>query len=109
MPNIQKVESEMNRLISIVILRELKDQTIKFVTVTDVKVKKDLSVATVFYTVLGQDAKREAVHRSLIKAKGYIKGVIAKRMKLRRVPDLEFEYDKSLDYGNKIDSLLRNL
>ncbi len=109
MANIQKIESEMTRLISVIIQRELKDRTISFVTVTEVKVLRDLSIATVYYTVLGQDAKREAVKKALVKAKGFIRSTIAKRMQLRKVPNIVFEYDKSLDYGNKIDDLLRNL
>ncbi|QVK20437.1 30S ribosome-binding factor RbfA [Mycoplasmatota bacterium] len=109
MPNIQKIESEMTRLISVIFQRELKDKTISFVTVTEVKVLKDLSTATIYYTVLGQDAKKEAVRKSLIKAKGFIRSTIAKKMKLRKVPDLVFEYDKSLEYGNKIDDILKQL
>lgn len=107
--NIQKIESEMKRLISVIISRELRDKAITLVTVTDVRVPKDLSVATIYYTVMGQDQKREAVNKALNKASGFIKSEIAKRMKIRRVPNLEFEYDKSLDYGNKIDDLLRKI
>jgi len=107
--NIQKVESEMKRLISVVISQELKDKAIVFVTVTDVKVPKDLGVAIVYYTVMGKDPKRESVQKALTKSTGYIRSMIAKRMQIRRVPNLEFEYDKSLDYGNKIDELLRKI
>ena len=109
MPNIQKIESEMTRLISVIIQRELSDKTIKFVTVTEVRVQRDLSTAKVFYTVMGKDEKREAVKKVLNKSKGFIKSLIARKMKLRKVPDLEFEYDSSLDYGNRIDDILRKL
>lgn len=107
--NIQKVEAEMKRLISVIISRELKDKTITLVTVTDVRVLKDLSNATIYYTVMGQTEKQNAVHKALVKASGYIKSEIAKRMKIRRVPALIFEYDESLAYGNKIDDILRKL
>lgn len=107
--NIQKVEAEMKRLISIIISRELKDKSITLVTVTDVRVLKDLSTATIYYTVMGQKEKQDKVHRSLVKAAGYIKSEIAKRMKIRKVPSLVFEYDQSLAYGNKIDDILRKL
>lgn len=107
--NIQKIESEMKRLISIIISRELKDKAVTLVTVTDVRVLKDLSNATIYYTVMGQDSKRQAVGKSLQKASGFIKTEISKRMKIRRVPNLIFEYDQSLDYGNRIDDILRSL
>jgi ribosome-binding factor A len=107
--NIQKIESEMKRLISIIISREIKDKSVTFVTVTDVRVLKDLSTATIYYTVMGQDTKKSAVGKSLDKAKGFIKSEIAKRMKIRRVPNLIFEYDESLAYGNRIDDILRSL
>ncbi len=107
--NIQKIESEMTRLISIIISREIKDKTVTLVTITDVKVLKDLSNATIYYTVMGQDSKRDAVGKSLRKASGFIKSEIAKRMKIRKVPNLIFEYDQSLDYGNRIDDILKKL
>ena len=107
--NIQKIESEMKRLISVIISRELKDKSITLVTVTDVRVLKDLSNATIYYTVMGQTQKQDAVTKSLNRAKGFIKSEIAKRMKLRKVPNLIFEFDESLAYGNKIDDILRSL
>ncbi len=107
--NIQKIESEMKRLISIIITREIKDKTVTFVTITDVRVLKDLSNATIYYTVMGQDAKKDAVSKSLRKASGFIKSEIAKRMKIRKVPNLIFEYDQALAYGNRIDDILKKL
>lgn len=107
--NIHKIESEMKRLLSVIISRELKDKTITMVTVTEVKVMKDLSNATVYYTVMGQTQKQDAVTKALNKSKGFIKSEIAKRMKIRKVPNLIFEYDESLAYGNKIDDILRSL
>jgi len=107
--NILKIEAEMKRLISVIVSRELKDKAITLVTVTDVKVMKDLSNATIYFTVMGQTEKQDAVTRALNKSIGFIKSEIAKRMKIRRVPNLIFEYDPSLAYGNKIDDILRSL
>ncbi len=105
----QKIECEMQRIISIIIQRELKDESVKLVTITGIKLLSDLSKATVYYTVMGQIAKKEAVNRSLNNAKGFIKSSMAKKMNIRRIPDLVFEFDKALEYGNKIDEILNNL
>jgi len=109
MPNIQKVERELQRLVSSMLQRDIKDKTISFVTITGVKVLKDLSKATIYYTVLGQDPKKAAVAKALDRAKGFIRSGVARKMKLRHTPELIFKYDESLEYGNKIENILKNL
>ncbi|HCT0472039.1 30S ribosome-binding factor RbfA, partial [Staphylococcus pseudintermedius] len=78
-------------------------------TITDVQPTNDLSLAKVYLTVLGSDKERENTFKGLEKAKGFIKSEIGQRMRLRIVPDLQFEYDESIEYGNRIERLIQDL
>jgi len=103
------VAEQMKKELGEIIARKLKDPRIGFVTVTDVEVTGDLQQATVFITVLGDDKKRRETLKGLVQAKGFIRTEIGQRIRLRKTPELMFELDKSFDYGNKIDNLLRQI
>ena len=69
----------------------------------------DLSIATVYLTVLGSKREIDDTFKGLEKAKGFIKSELGSRMRLRIVPELNFEYDESIDYGNKIERMIQDL
>lgn len=104
-----RVAEQMKKELGEIIVRKLKDPRIGFVTVTDVEVTGDLQQATVFITVLGDDKKRRETLKGLVQAKGFIRTEIGQRIRLRKTPELMFELDKSFDYGNKIDNLLKQI
>lgn len=104
-----RVAEQMKKELGEIIARKLKDPRIGFVTVTDVEVTGDLQQATVYITVLGDNKKREETLKGLAKAKGFIRTEIGQRIRLRKTPELMFEFDLSSDYGNKIDTLLRQI
>ncbi|MFX3674061.1 MAG: 30S ribosome-binding factor RbfA [Paenisporosarcina sp.] len=104
-----RVAEQMKKELGEIIARKLKDPRIGFVTVTDVEVTGDLQQATVYITVLGDNKKREETLKGLAKAKGFIRTEIGQRIRLRKTPELMFEFDLSSDYGNKIDNLLRQI
>jgi ribosome-binding factor A len=95
--------------ISQLILREVKDPELGFVTITDVEVSKDLQVAKVYYTVLGNTQQKHDSSHTLQRVAHFIKRQLGKRLRMRSIPDIIFKYDHSLDYGEKIDSLLRRV
>lgn len=99
----------MKKELSDILMREIKDPRITFVTVTGVDVTGDLQQAKVYITVLGDDEQKEATLQGLSKAKGFIRSEVGKRIRLRKTPDLIFEFDNSIEYGNRIESLLQNL
>lgn len=106
----ERIEKLIEREISNVIFQDVKDDRLKYVTITKVNVLKDLSLATVYYTVLGDDDQKEATKRNLEEAKGFIKVALSKRLqKIRKVPDLKFKYDESLEYGAKIEQIFRDI
>ena len=91
------------------ILFDVNNNKLKFVSITKVSVTNDLSIATVYYTVLGNKGEIDSTKEDLEKAKGYLRSSLAKRIDLRKTPELRFKYDESLEYGNKIDNILKNL
>lgn len=106
----QRVAEQMRKEITDVLLREVSDPRTKNATVTSVDVTGDLQQATVYYTVLGDDAEKKAeTQAGLDKAKGFIRREIGSRIRLRKTPELAFEYDSSVAYGSHIDSLIRDL
>lgn len=105
----ERVGEQMKKELMDIINNKLKDPRVGFLTITDVQPTNDLSLAKVYLTVLGSDKERENTFKGLQKAKGFIKSEIGQRMRLRIVPDLQFEYDESIEYGNRIERLIQDL
>ena len=91
------------------ILFDSSNNKLKFVSITKVSLTSDLSLATVYYTVLGNEGEIESTKDDLEKSKGYLRSSLAKKLDLRKTPDLRFKYDESLAYGNRITQILDNL
>lgn len=105
---IDRIASQMAKEISYILATEVKDNDIRFVTVTDVKVTNDLSFAKVYVTVL-KDDKREETLKALKNASGFIRKTLADRLEIRHIPELEFVYDESIEYGKKIENIIENI
>lgn len=96
--------------ISNIIMMEIKDEDIKFVTVTHVDLSSDLSYAKVYCTTLLDDEKKDKCIHDLNGAKGFIKNELIKRkIEMRKIPDLTFIYDDSIEYGNKIEKIIEEI
>jgi ribosome-binding factor A len=88
---------------------ELKDPRIGFVTVTGVRASPDLRQARVFVSVLGSERKREASLAGLGAAHGVLQARIARELRLKRTPQLAFEYDPSVERGVRMTQLIDEL
>lgn len=104
-----RIAEQMKKELGDIITRKLKDPRVGFVTITDVDVTGDLQQATVYISSLGNNREREETLKALGKASGFIRTEIGNRIRLRRTPEITFEFDSSVEYGNKIDALLRSL
>ena len=91
-----------------IIMRRVKDPRIGFVTVTDVEMSADLKMARVFISVLNE-ADRELTLEILNAAKGLIRSEVSKRVRVKFIPTIEFMLDKSIDHGDRVDRLLREI
>ncbi|TQS75517.1 30S ribosome-binding factor RbfA [Ornithinibacillus gellani] len=104
-----RVAEQMKKELGEILTRKLKDPRVGFVTITDVQVTGDLQQAKVFVSILGDQKEKEETLLGLAKAKGFIRSEIGQRIRLRKTPELTFEFDEALAYGNKIESILRDL
>lgn len=108
----EKVSDLLKKEISLIISTETKDPRLKNINVTAVKVSDDISIATVFYTIIGesiQKSKSKIDESVLKKFSGMIRSILAKKIKIRRVPKIIFRFDESIEYSENIERLLKNL
>ncbi|RSD27981.1 30S ribosome-binding factor RbfA [Mesobacillus subterraneus] len=106
---VNRVGEQMKKELGDIISRKIKDPRVGFVTVTDVQVTGDLQQAKVYISVLGDEEQRENTLKGLAKAKGFIRTEIGQRIRLRKTPELIFEFDETMAYGNRINSLIHEL
>ena len=104
-----RLESTIQRALTEIFMRDVKDKSIGFITITEVRLTKDLSYLTVYYTILGKNAKKDAAKKAIERSKAFIRTTLAHRIEMRKSPVLIFKYDESLDYGNKIEQGLKHL
>lgn len=89
---------------------EVRDPRVSLVTVVSVDVTRDLSVATVRVAPHGEDdAERDAAVEGLRSAAGYLRGIVARQLTTRSVPELRFERDRGLEHAHRIDALLEEI
>ncbi len=108
MARIDQIGSTLMREISMIISREINDPKLGFPTVTEVDVAPDLSVAKVYVSFLGKNYKKRDGLEVLRKSKGMIKKELSKRIKMRKIPDLTFIVDDTLDKADRIEEILKN-
>ena len=88
---------------------DVRDPGIGFITLTSVKVSPDLQVARVFYTSLGDAKTRDETARALERATPFFRRQIGHRLRLRRVPTIEFRFDETIQQQDRIEKILRDL
>ena len=103
-----RIGEEFREILAEAILT-LKDPRVGFVTVTGVKVTPDLRHAWVFYTSMGDDRARAGMRAGLRSARPHLRRVVGRQVRLKYLPDLEFEEDVSMERGERIEALLREL
>ena len=106
MPRTDRLDSIFRKEISTIVQFELNDPKIGFATVSDVKIAPDLSVAKVYVSFLGKGYQKRDGIDALKRAKGYVKTQLAHRIKIRKIPDLEFIEDDSLDKAQRIEDII---
>ena len=103
---VEKVQELMKQEISQIILQELKDPRIGFVTVTSVECTGDLREAKIYVSLMGSEQQVKDCWAGLTSSLGFIRREIGKRIRLRFTPELSFALDKALDYSAHIQELL---
>ena len=105
----ERIADQIRAEVSSLIARDLQDPGIGFITITRVQVSPDLQHARVYYTTLGDPAARKNTARALERAGSFMHRQIGQRLRLRRAPELEFEFDESIAHQDRVEQLLRDL
>ena len=105
-PRVRKIADRIQVIVAEMLERRVKDPRLGFVTVTDVRVTGDSQQATVFYTVLGEDADLVSTAVALESAKGILRSEVAKQLAMRHAPSLEFIHDALPETARHLDEVL---
>ena len=100
-----QIRAEISELLA----REVHDPAIGFITLTRVQVTSDLQIARVFYTTMTSEAARQETAKGLDRATPYLRRQLAGRMRLRRVPEIEFRFDRSVEQHDRIERLIQEI
>ena len=104
-----RVGDQIRAELASLLTRQVHDPGIGFLTITSVTVSPDLQQARVYYTTIGdQKAKRESA-RALDRATPFLRRHVGQRLRLKRVPELAFFYDESIEKGDRVEQILQEL
>lgn len=106
---VHRVGEQIKKELSHLFQHELKDPRIGFVTVTGVEMSGDLQQAKVYISVFGENQQKEDTLQAIEKASGFIRSEIGKRVRLRHTPEITFKIDESIEYGQRIEQLIRDV
>ena len=104
-----RVADALRREIGLILLRDLADPRLAMATVTGVELSRDLKVAKVFVSVLGDEVQQDAALEGLLSAAGHVRKLIAERIEMRQMPELLFRLDHSIERAAQMNVLLKDL
>ncbi len=104
----QRVSDLLREEIAEIVIHRLKDPRIGFVTITGVNVTDDIKIAKIYVSIFKDEDKKTTLE-ILNSAKSFIRSELSKRIRMKSIPSIEFRLDTSIEYGNKIDRLLKDI
>lgn len=105
----ERVQEAIRQEVSMIINNEIKDPRLGFMTVTRVELTRDMRYARVYFSVLGEDKAKFLALKGLRSAKGYIKGRLGEKIKMRFMPEIEFKIDETLEKTEQVFRILDKL
>lgn len=105
----ERVQEAIRQEVSKIIQDEMRDPRLGFLTITGVVLTRDLRYARIYFSVLGEDKDKRLALKGLKNAKGYIKGLLADRVKLKFMPDIEFKIDESFEHTRHVYDVLNKI
>ena len=105
----KQVAEELRKIISLILLEDLDDPEVGFVTITRIELTGDLRYAKIFYSVLGTEEQKETTRQALENNMGFIKKLAIERINMRYAMEMRFEQDKSIEDSFRIDSILKKI
>ena len=104
-----RVAEELRKIVSQILLEDLTDPRLGFVTITSIDVTDDLRFARVYYSVLGDEEKKVSTTEALEENTGFIRRLVAERINMKFAIEIKFEVDKSIDHSFRIDSIIKKI
>lgn len=105
-----RVSGQIQKILSDVLKKKIRDPRLTSVTITGIKMSPDLKLAYVYFTTFGSSSQKGAeALKGFSSSSGFLKRHLAKELGLRYMPELKFFYDESFDYGAHIDSILKSI
>ena len=105
----EKVADLIQKEVSQMLVKSIKDPRIGFVTITKVTISEDCRFAKVYFSVAGTPAERESSGKGLDSAKGYVRKELGRRLRLRYTPEIVFQFDPSIEYAIHMEELIRSI
>jgi ribosome-binding factor A len=105
----RRTAEQIRHILSELFLRQLNDPRLQGLTITDVKIDRELQYANIYVNALGDEARQQEVMASLDKAVGFLRRELSGRMRLRSAPQLKFHWDPTLAHAEEINQLLDSL
>ncbi|MCW8893490.1 MAG: 30S ribosome-binding factor RbfA [Deltaproteobacteria bacterium] len=105
----EKVGEQIHKEVTRLLMYNIKDPRVTPVIITGVKVSRDIGSARIYFSVSDEATERKEAERGLKSAAAYIRRELGQVMRLRFIPEIKFQYDDSIGYGQKIDALLRQV
>lgn len=102
---LRRIADQIQRELSDIIYRELKDPRVGMITITGVEVSPDMAHAKVFFTAMGEGAHQEIL-AGLHRAGGFLRSMLGQRIKIHNTPELHFQYDASIEEGVRLSRLI---
>ncbi len=106
MSRMDRIDELIRREVSEILIRRVNDHRIGFISVVRVKTSPDLSLATIYYSQIGNDEEKRRTSNALRSATGFIRGEVGKKLTLKVVPRIKFQFDDSIERG---DDLLKKI
>ena len=104
-----RMAGRIRQILSELILREISDPRLQGLTISEVEIDSELTFARVYVNALGEEARKAEILAALVRAKGFLRREVGKRVRLRVTPDLTFVWDARFDRADQIDQLISSL
>lgn len=105
----ERVAEELRKIIAQILLEDLSDPRLGFVTVTKIHVTNDLRFGRIYYSVLGNEEQKSATTESLQEHQGFIRRLVVERLNMKFAMEIRMELDPSIDHSFKIDNILKKI
>ena len=105
----ERIQEQVREEFSQILSTEVRDPGVGLVTVTRAKVTADLSLARIYWTIIGDAAERKKTQKALERASGFVRHLLAERLSLRRVPEVKFIFDESVAAQDRIEQIIQEI